>query len=237
MTWVKICGITNLDDALTAADAGADALGFVFYPKSPRHVDPEAAARISERLPSGVERVGVIVPRSMDEISFCARTSGVSALQLYLTLLAPLMPHASSSQMFGIEAFAPASKVFLALPAAPFIERKVGPDFVALRGTGLPAGVFDTVFLDSGTLAKPGGTGAAFDWKAAVPLMSDMSKQVNVVLAGGLTPENVGAAMKILHPWGVDVSSGVEASPGKKDPEKVRAFVRAVREADKASLN
>jgi phosphoribosylanthranilate isomerase len=237
MTWVKICGITNLDDAVTAADAGADAIGFVFYPKSPRHVDPETAARISESLPAAVERVGVIVPRSLDEISFCARTSGVSALQLYLTLLAPLMTDASNSQMFGVEAFAPASKVFLALPAAPFIERKVGPDFAALRGTGLPTGILDTVFLDSGTLSKPGGTGTAFDWRSAVPLLTDMRKQVNVVLAGGLTPENVGAAMNILHPWGVDVSSGVEASPGKKDPEKVRAFIRAVREADKASKN
>src|SRR5690242_16872420 len=73
MTWVKICGITNLEDALVAADAGADEIGFVFYPKSPRHIDPEAAARICESLPAAVERVGVIVPRSLDEISFCAR--------------------------------------------------------------------------------------------------------------------------------------------------------------------
>jgi phosphoribosylanthranilate isomerase len=93
------------------------------------------------------------------------------------------------------------------------------------------------VFLDSGTPSQPGGTGLAFDWKAARPLVEDMNKQVNVVLAGGLTPQNVSEAIETLHPWGVDVSSGVEASPGKKDPHKIRAFLRAVREADKASQN
>ena len=237
MTWVKICGITNLEDALIAVEAGADAIGFVFYRKSPRHVDPEDAARISEKLPAGLERVGVIVPRSMDEISFIARTARVSALQLHLSMMAPLMGSESASHAYGMQAFAPADKLFLALPAAPFLERKSSPDFGALRGGALPKGIFDTVFLDSGTPGQPGGTGRAFDWNSALPLVKDMNEQVNVVLAGGLTPENVAQAMGILHPWGVDVSSGVEASPGKKDPEKVRAFVRAVREADKARQN
>jgi phosphoribosylanthranilate isomerase len=235
MTWVKICGITNLEDALVAVEAGADALGFVFYAKSPRNVDPESVAKISSSLPDSVERVGVIVPHSIDDITFVARTARVTALQLHLSLMAPLMADPTSTA--EMDAFATARKIFLALPAGPFIERKSSPDFAALRGNGLPKGIFDTVFLDSGTPLQPGGTGRPFDWKAAAPLVADMSKQVSVVLAGGLSPENVAQAMGILHPWGVDVSSGVEASPGKKDPEKVRAFIRAVRTADKASQN
>lgn len=233
MTWIKICGITNLEDALVAVEAGADAVGFVFYAKSPRNVDPEIVARISEALPESVERVGVIVPHSIDDITFVARTARLTALQLHLSLMAPLM----AAPATGMDAFAPARKIFLALPAAPFIERKSSPDFAALRGDGLPKGIFDTVFLDSGTPVQPGGTGRPFDWKAAAPLVADMRRQVSVVLAGGLGPENVAEAMGILHPWGVDVSSGVEGSPGKKDPEKVRAFIRAVRAADKASTN
>jgi phosphoribosylanthranilate isomerase len=237
MTWVKICGITNLEDALIAVEAGANAIGFVFHAKSPRHLDPQEAARISERLPAELERVGVVVPHSMDEIIFIARTARVSALQLHLSVMAPLMGSESASYANGMEVFAPADKLFLALPAAPFIERRSSPDFAALRGGALPKGIFDTIFLDSGSQSQPGGTGRAFDWNAAQPLVEDMNKQVKVVLAGGLTAQNVSEAMQILHPWGVDVSSGVEASPGKKDPQKVRAFIRAVREADKASQN
>jgi len=235
MTWVKICGITNLQDALMAIDAGANALGFVFYAKSPRNVDPDDVGRMAAKLPEQVERVGVVVPRSMEEITFVAKAAKVTALQLHLSLMAPLMGDPSGA--YGMNTFASASKIFMALPAAPFIERKSSPDFATLRGAGLPKGIFDTVFLDSGTPAQPGGTGRTFDWDAAVPLVADMKKQVNVVLAGGLNPGNVAEAIGLLHPWGVDVSSGVEASPGKKDPEKVRAFIRAVHEADKASLN
>ncbi len=237
MTWIKICGITNLEDALVAVEAGADALGFVFYAKSPRSVDPQMVAEISRALPASVERVGVIVPQTMQDITFVAQNARVTALQLHLSLMAPLMADSPAEHATGMNAFAPATKIFLALPAAPFVERKSSPDFAALRGNGLPAGIFDTVFLDSGNAAQPGGTGVPFDWKAAAPLVADMNKQVNVVLAGGLTPENVTEAMQTLRPWGVDVSSGVEAAPGKKDPEKVRAFIRAVRAADKASQN
>jgi phosphoribosylanthranilate isomerase len=235
MTWVKICGITNLEDAMLAVEAGADALGFVFYAKSPRNVDPSVVARMSKALPDSVERVGVVVPHSIDDISFVARAAQLTALQLHLSLMAPLMMDAPAT--YDTNTFAPASKIFLALPAAPFIEKKTSPDFAVLRGDHLPKGIFDTVFLDSGTPSQPGGTGRVFDWKAAAPLVADMREQVNVVLAGGLTPGNVAEGIAALRPWGVDVSSGVEASPGKKDPDKVRAFIRAVREADKASQN
>jgi len=92
---------------------------------------------------------------------------------------------------------------------------------------------FRTIFLDSGTPQQPGGTGRVFDWQRAAGTIKFLQQTVRVVVAGGLTPENVGEAIEILRPWGVDVASGVEASPGKKDPEKVRAFVRAVREMDR----
>src|SRR5436305_7576380 len=167
MTWVKIYGITNLEDALVAAEAGADALGFVIYAKSPRHIDPEKVAAIARELPAHVERVAVIVPHSMDDITFVSRESRVTALQLHLSLMAPLMADPSSAKGYGMQTFAPAEKIFLALPAAPFIQRKTSPDFAALRGGTLAKGIFDTVFLDSGTAAQPGGTGIPFDWNAA----------------------------------------------------------------------
>ncbi len=109
-------------------------------------------------------------------------------------------------------------------------------EFVRMAESRKPPKEFDTVLLDSTTPGQPGGTGRAFDWKRIAPLVHVMNKSVKVIAAGGLTPENVAEAMRILHPWGVDVSSGVEASAGKKDPNKVRAFVTAVREADRAIL-
>jgi phosphoribosylanthranilate isomerase len=96
-----------------------------------------------------------------------------------------------------------------------------------------PVGVFDTLFLDSGNSQQPGGTGRPFDWDEAAPTVQSLKRNQKIVIAGGLTPANVGEAIGLLKPWGVDVVSGVEASPGKKDPEKVRAFVKAVRDIDR----
>ena len=111
--------------------------------------------------------------------------------------------------------------------------RKEGPDPGSAEN-----GVFDTFFIDSGGPNHPGGTGKPFDWAKAIPIAEGMRRGgLRLVVAGGLTPRNVAEAMSILHPWGVDVSSGVEASPGKKDPDKVRAFIKAVRDADKANSN
>jgi phosphoribosylanthranilate isomerase len=135
-------------------------------------------------------------------------------------------------------------KVFMALPAAFFLEdaEQVGrlvTNFRKLREKGpgkpnMPDGIFDTYFLDSGGLRQRGGTGKTFDWERAAPAVEGMRHDgLKVAVAGGLTAENVGEAIGILRPWVVDVASGVEARPGKKDPEKVRAFVRAVREFDR----
>jgi phosphoribosylanthranilate isomerase len=118
-------------------------------------------------------------------------------------------------------------------------EPKIRMDFSSFgklpRAQTLGHNPMDTVFLDSGTPQQPGGTGRTFDWEKSVPLVERIKENAKVVVAGGLTPDNVTDAIRILKPWGVDVVSGVEASPGKKDPEKVRAFIRAVRQSEKIS--
>jgi phosphoribosylanthranilate isomerase len=229
MTWVKICGTTNLEDALMAVDAGADALGFVFYEQSPRYVEPEVAQKIVAHLPSGVEKVGVFVHHAADRAMQIAERCGLTALQFQLQPLPMAAPPASTE----LRAVAGGRwKTYLALPASWFLgDAPVRADLASFT-TPRPERPFDTIFLDSGTPQQPGGTGVTFDWAKAAPLVATMRECVKVVIAGGLTSTNVAEAMRILHPWGVDVASGVEARPGKKDPEKVRAFVAAVRTAE-----
>ena len=217
MIWIKICGTTNLKDALAAVAAGADALGFVFYEKSPRKIDPETARKIVEKLPPNVEKVGVFVNEQVEKILDTVAHAGLTAVQLH-----------------GIESRSPESievlksgrelKIFLVLQAD-----EIGRfDAIESSKAGIRA-----VFLDSGTPQLPGGTGKTFDWKAAAAEAEAISKKMNVVVAGGLNPENVTEAICILKPWGVDVASGVEAKPGKKDRDKVRAFIEAVRHTEK----
>ena len=114
-------------------------------------------------------------------------------------------------------------KIFVVVPA----EKLSSPDGLKTRGLGV-----DAVFFDSGTSQLPGGTGRVFEWNTAAPAIETIGRDVNAVVAGGLTPANVADAIRILKPWGVDVASGVEARPGKKDPDKVRAFIEAARKAD-----
>ncbi len=224
MTWIKICGTTNLEDALTAVEAGADALGFVFCEKSPRNVVVETAREIVAQLPEKVEKIGVFPDQSAGTAVDIALWLGLTALQLYpLTSLGiSLEPQAAMcvGQM----------KVFWALPASMFLEP--GSRWVpsGKRSPGCPA-----ILLDSGTFQQPGGTGTSFDWEKTAPFVAMMSQEADVVIAGGLNPTNVAEAIRILKPWGVDVASGVEARPGKKDPDKVRAFVQAVRQTDKSA--
>jgi phosphoribosylanthranilate isomerase len=238
MTWVKICGITNLEDALVAVDAGADAVGFVFYDKSPRCVTVETAREIVSKLPESVEKIGVFVDVDSDPVNVLLQT-GLSGTQCYLTAEGFA---GRRSGAIGMSLAPPRFKNMIAMPVSLFGGEEsefLAGDFSGFgknvpAGVTFPEGVMDTFLLDSGSQRQPGGTGKAFDWKRAVLMAADM-KQVGIklVVAGGLTPQNVGEAMEILEPWGVDVSSGVETSPGKKDPEKVRAFVRAVREIDR----
>ena len=242
MTWVKICGMTNLEDALVAVEAGADAVGFVFYEKSPRRVTVEAAREIVGKLPEKVEKIGVFVAADEDPIDVLLR-AGLTGTQSYISEGGVAGSHARN-RAIGWECLPPNFRHMVAFSMS-FFGRDVGEVERMLigfaeskkkipEGVAIPDGVLDTFLLDSGNLRQPGGTGHTFDWKKAQGVAKGMRRDgLKLVVAGGLAPENVREAIEILQPWGVDVVSGVEASPGKKDPEKVRAFVRAVREMDR----
>jgi phosphoribosylanthranilate isomerase len=218
MTWVKICGMTNLEDALVAVEAGADAVGFVFYEKSPRKISVEAAREIVGKLPSDIEKVGVFVNEMEGTLCDVADRIGLTSIQMHGD---NEDPHVADL----VVAKRPRLKVIAAISMSQ--ER---PDGWAM--TWHP----DTVhafLVDSGDSSKCGGTGDVFNWRASVPALENIKRLGRVVAAGGLTSQNVGEAIEVLQPWGVDVASGVEARPRKKDPEKVRAFVKAVKDIDR----
>jgi phosphoribosylanthranilate isomerase len=216
MTWVKICGTTNLEDALVAVEAGADAVGFVFYEKSPRCITVEAARDIVGKLPEGVEKVGVFVNESVNRADEVLREVGLTTAQVYSKSIGDWLAWYQRSER----------KLMVAIPG----EAVKGEFLISVGSAEKP---LSALLIDSGSGDRPGGTGERFDWEGTKIGIWNLGSEVPVVVAGGLTPENVDEAIKTLRPWGVDVASGVEARPGKKDPEKVRAFVRAVREIDR----
>jgi len=221
MTWIKICGLTNLEDALATADAGPNAVGFIFYEKSPRHIDPQTAKSIVAKLPPRLEKVGVFVHGSNAGMEKIAREVGLTGVQVHAD--PSVNGHPPEPQL------PPQFKRYVALPGKLFFgEKGDGLKWFLPRGRRT-----DAIFLDSSTERLPGGTGEVFDWKQAAPTVGLLNRMIPIVVAGGLNAENVGEAIHTLSPWGVDVSSGVEVSPGKKDPEKVRAFVQAVRNFEK----
>jgi phosphoribosylanthranilate isomerase len=201
---VKICGLTNAEDALAALAAGADLLGFVLWEKSPRYVTIETAREIARQLPASTTRVGVFVDATVEQVMFSLRICDFFALQF----------HGQESpaycQQFGVMTI----KAFRLRDAA---------SLPAMSGYDT-----DAFLLDSMVEGQPGGTGETFDWSLAAE-----AKKFNkpIFLAGGLTQQNVAAAVRAVQPFGVDVSSGVEASPGKKDHQKMRDFIAAVRAA------
>ncbi len=218
MTWVKICGMTNLEDALVAVEAGADAVGFVFYEKSPRNISVKAAREIVEKLPERMEKVGVFVNETPERVSAMTDEAGITAVQLH------------GDEYRNADRYALGIRTFFSLPVAECLRGFRG----SVGSSAMPTFPnFAGVLLDSGTPELRGGTGTVFAWGEARPLVRCLAKLYPVVIAGGLTPSNVRGATTLLSPWGVDAVSGVEALPGKKDPEKVRAFVRAVRDADR----
>ena len=235
MTWIKICGIMNLDDALAAVDAGANALGFVFYDKSPRRVDAKRVREIGKQIPMGIEKIGVFVMASEVDLKLMADEAQLTGWQLHKNVNGTPLEDALRGGGFFVlpKCKSHARKnVYISLPAASLLDKKGD------RGFGCPKGAdneISALFIDSGHRGLPGGTGQTFNWERLQPAIQGLSVKFKVVVAGGLTPRNVTEAISILHPWGVDVSSGVEAKPGKKDPEKIREFIRAVREADKAN--
>jgi len=204
---VKICGIRSLEDARFAAASGADAVGFVFWYMSPRRVDPEQAAAITAELPDQVLRVGVFVDAPRDEIERVSQQVGLDLLQLH-----------------GEEP--PEALEGLSRPALKAV--RVGPRFTAeeaLRYSKTAQGIVVDTRLPGQTL-MPGGTGVPFDWA----LVANLADQVPfLMLAGGLSPTNVAEAVRAVRPDAVDVSSGVERMPGRKDPERVKAFIEASR--------
>jgi phosphoribosylanthranilate isomerase len=217
MTWVKICGMTNLEDALVAVEAGADAVGFVFYEKSPRKISVEAAREIVEKLPERVDKIGVFVNETPERVSTVADEAGLTAVQFH------------GDEYERPEKYVVNRTAFFCLPAIETIRKWKNSVFFTFHDFPNLAGII----LDSGSKEERGGTGKTFAWGEAYSFISTTGNLHPVIVAGGLTPANVGWAVGFLKPWGVDVASGVEARPGKKDPEKVRAFVKAVREIDR----
>lgn len=222
MTWVKICGITNVEDALTAVDAGADALGFVFYGKSPRCVTQEVVRDIVRRLPANIEKVGVFVDERLEQMEDVAERVALTGLQMHAT-----RPRPEAQRTFTSK-----TAKYLVLPADLIGDENGFDSFTWSPGM---QNIISAIFLDAGTNSQPGGTGKTFDWQKAARMARALQQDFRIVVAGGLTPTNVTEAMRILTPWGVDVSTGVEARPGKKDPDKVRAFIAGVRRADQGA--
>lgn len=202
---MKICGITNAEDAAAAVAAGADALGFIFYRKSPRYVEPAVAKQIIAGLPPLVVPVGVFVNEEAAAVRIIMDSCGLALAQL----------HGDETATYCRE---------LARPVMKALRLKDRGTFLALAEFQGRAGVRGFV-VDTFSEKAYGGTGEVTDWSLA----AEAAKAATILLAGGLTPENVGDAIKAVRPYGVDVSSGVESSPGKKDHGKIRAFLEAVR--------
>lgn len=199
MVKVKICGITNLEDALISIEYGADALGFIFYERSSRYITPENVQEIIKELPPFVTTVGVFVNEAIGTIREIKRTTAIDAVQLH----GDETPE--TCEVLGNKVI----KVFR-------VSRGEVPSPLQLAKYCVSA-----YLLDTHREGLPGGTGEVFDWDAAI----EAKKYGRVILAGGLTPDNVSEAVKKVRPYAVDVASGVEERPGKKDHKKVKEFI------------
>jgi phosphoribosylanthranilate isomerase len=192
---IKICGITNTEDAMVAADLGADAIGFVFAP-SPRQISPDKAREIIMALPSRVQTVGVFVDEDSEKVTSTASICRLDLLQFH-----------------GKE-------------SADYCGKAVRVESQSdLEGCSEYQGVVDAFLLDTYVPGQQGGTGLTFDWNLAV----EAKRFGRIILAGGLNPDNVAAAVTAVRPYAVDASSGLEQKPGVKDHEKMASFIQAVR--------
>lgn len=198
---VKICGLRRLEDALLAAELGASAIGFVFWPESPRYIDPFRARRIVAALPPLLATVGVFVNQAPEHASSIARLLNLSAIQLH-----------------GDEDAAPYVRTGYRVIKAVTIQDAAPDDAIAR----IPSGV--TVLVDAHDPVRRGGTGQTIDWSIAAGVAASR----RTILSGGLTPQNAGVAIAQVRPYAIDVSSGVESAPGVKDPAKLRALFAAV---------
>ena len=213
-TWIKICATTGVDDALASIEAGANALGFVFAP-SKRQVSAEQAAMIIARLPADMERVGVFSDDPVERVAAVVEQAGLTTVQL----------HGEETPAFieDLAARWPRGRRVRVIKTVLVNERfaarfaRVCQDYSGI----------DSILLDAGA-----GSGRTFDWDTAQHLLGKSRKRL--IVAGGLNPDNVGEAIRKFAPWGVDVVSGVEREPGRKDPAKLKAFVAAVRKAEQS---
>ena len=204
MTLVKICGITNLDDALAAVEAGADALGFNFYKPSPRYITPQHASEIIDQLPKSLLTVGVFVDARLDSVKAIAQEANLQALQLHGDE-SPAYCRELATNHYVIKTFAVSDSFNLETPNVYEVE---------------------AIMLDTKHNSLRGGTGRVFDWSVAQGLAARIPK---LFLAGGLSPENIENAIKTVRPFAVDACSALEDSPGKKNEERMRVFVNTVR--------
>lgn len=202
---IKICGITNKEDAAAAVAAGADAVGFIFHRKSPRYIEPAVAKQIIATLPPLVTPVGVFVNEDATVVRRLMDDCGLALAQL----------HGDETAAYCLE---------LARPIVKAIRVKDRGSFLALAEFQGRAAVRGFI-VDAFSREAYGGTGQVTDWSLA----AEVAKTATILLAGGLTPDNVGQAIRAVRPYGVDVSSGVEHAPGRKDHAKVRAFIQAAR--------
>lgn len=201
MIKVKICGITNIEDALLAVGLGADALGFIFYKGSKRYIRPERAHEIISKLPPFVTTVGVFVNQELDEIRSIKEEAGFDVFQL----------HGDESPDFCKK-----------LGRGVIKTIRVRED---INSEGMKSYPVQTILFDTHSTKGYGGTGESFKWE----ILKGLNPSKRIILSGGLSPENVSQAIRIVNPYGVDVSSGVEDYPGKKNPERLKKFIEATR--------
>lgn len=220
--WVKICGNTSLADAQLAAEAGADAVGFVFAP-SPRRVTLERVAVITAGLPESIEKIGVFVDADFPAIAATVEEAGLTGVQLH-------SPGAGELPDQLRRRFGPGLRI---LQVIHFSDKAAEQMQAVMASTVIASNVIDGLLVDSRTATAVGGTGVAFDWQAARGQIFNGQSGLKLIAAGGLTSKNIAEAITMLRPWGVDVSSGVESAPGRKDAEKVRAFIANARAASR----
>jgi phosphoribosylanthranilate isomerase len=210
--WVKVCANTSLDDARMAVEAGADAVGFVFA-ESARRVTVEQVAGIAPRLPETIETIGVFVNARLEELAAAIETCGLTGVQL----------HTANDPAIAARLRERYARERLRILKVIHFQQGLEAELRAAKADE----AIDGVLVDSRTATMLGGTGICFDWKAARGNFA--GSRLRLIAAGGLTPENVGEAIATLQPWGVDVASGVEERPGRKDAAKVKAFVENAR--------
>jgi phosphoribosylanthranilate isomerase len=221
--WIKICANTNLDDAQMAAELGADAVGFVFAP-SRRRVTAKDVAQITPYLPESVERIGVFDSRCAEEIAAAVREAGLGAVQLHgggEPVLVRRLNDLFEGKIGIIQT------VHWAVDEGEESAKAVRLRLKAIEA----AGAIERILIDSKVGQATGGTGVSFDWTAAREVLSGGDGRLKMIVAGGLHSGNVAEAILELNPWGVDVASGVEKAPGRKDRDRLAGFMKNARAA------